>query len=104
MARLIDADEILDQLGNEVKSRENFAKFNDYYKGIQDGLILAKTKIREMPTIEHRRGKWLAKEYDDETTRLKCSECKFIYFDYPYEYCPHCGADMRGDSKCETTT
>lgn len=50
---------------------------------------------KEQPTIEHRCGKWLAKKYSEGTTRLKCSECGFIYFDYPYEYCPHCGAEMK---------
>ena len=93
--RLIDADEILDQLENEVKSRENFAKFNNYYKGIQDGLILAKTKIRKMPTVETvesiRYGKW-----DNGSYNQRCSVCRYNG-KKSWAYCPCCGAKMECD-------
>ena len=43
---------------------------------------------------ERKTGRW--EEYLKEGLRWKCSECG-SRFDFPFDFCPHCGADMRGD-------
>ena len=46
---------------------------------------------------ERKRGKWINRSFNiiyPEWERYKCSACGG--FSYSYEFCPHCGADMRG--------
>jgi len=52
------------------------------------------------------KGKWIEQEGYDLDTYWECSECKsdFVLIDGTpkengYNYCPHCGADMRGDTE-----
>lgn len=51
--------------------------------------------------VERKHGKWLdVTTLDNEFICWVCSECRhgadFVY--EPYNYCPNCGADMRGES------
>lgn len=64
------------------------AAFNDGYK-------------QGKADAERKRGKWLdVTTLDNEFICWVCSECRhgadFVY--EPYNYCPNCGADMRGES------
>lgn len=45
---------------------------------------------------EPKRGKWL--NYLKEGLKWKCSECG-SRFTTLWDYCPHCGADMRGEDE-----
>ena len=87
--RLIDADalethEMLEPLGN------------GQYREV---LIVHKDDIDFAPE-EPRKGKWVEGEYCDI---MICSNCgKEAYWDTDYgqqlfDYCPYCGADMRGE-------
>ena len=60
-------------------------------------------EIRAIPTIEERKeGMWIPylPEYED---MFKCSKCKeIVRLPYkrvrmPYNYCPNCGAKMKGE-------
>ena len=43
------------------------------------------------------KGKWIGEESLDGSIRYMCDNCKeFEYVDY-YDFCPNCGADMRGE-------
>lgn len=59
--------------------------------------------LRDIPTIEERKeGMWIPylPEYED---MFKCSKCKeIVRLPYkrvrmPYNYCPNCGAKMKGE-------
>lgn len=43
-------------------------------------------------------GRWIKRQFADEPTAFgyRCSECHLTY-DFDTNYCPNCGADMRGD-------
>ena len=77
--RLIDADAL------RKKIRENL---DDLDIGSIFGLLdLA-------PTVEERpHGEWIA---DHENYLCYCSICEDKHT-YPFNFCPNCGADMRGD-------
>lgn len=57
--------------------------------------------IDEIPTadvVEVRHGRWVKRQFADEPTvfGFRCSECH-LTFDVNSNYCPNCGADMRGE-------
>lgn len=46
---------------------------------------------------EERKGRWVKRQFaDDCTTAYRCSECHTTW-DANTNYCPNCGADMRGN-------
>ena len=57
-------------------------------------------QVRELtPTADVRenvRGEWEVIDFE-EPRRYGCTKCKMLCF-YPYNFCPNCGADMRGDN------
>ena len=61
----------------------------------------ARQMVEEMPTIEERKkGRWKRRVVDSGfNADWVCSECKYrLKTDFVnYNYCPNCGADMRGN-------
>ena len=77
--RLIDADALLEQM----------KRTNRYFN--------VKFDIEEAPTIEAepvQHGRW---DYYSSTMQ-ECSVCKRHTPRHRYTFCPHCGANMRGES------
>ena len=57
--------------------------------------------IDEQPTIEERKtGNWVGID-DEPCETFECDVCGFVLDDWIegafYNYCPNCGADMRGE-------
>ena len=92
--RLIDADEVLARIENPYQKAE-IARW-----------------LRDAPTIERKTGKWIS-DTDDEPVVIKdgfpdkscyCSECReWLVASDEYavkgNFCPNCGADMRGEQE-----
>ena len=55
------------------------------------------TKIKALPSVERKKGKW-----EVTSVYIKCSECGESFMLIPQNYCPNCGADMRGDTDEQT--
>ena len=58
--------------------------------------------IDNAPTVEIPKGGWILVGHDDTVNFYKCSICGYEEHDNftkHYYFCPHCGADMRGDNK-----
>lgn len=101
MSRLIDAD----AFRREIDKHYPFTKEEQSKHGIAD---MAKSSLLEvlhnMPTIEERKkGEWLP-EFDGKFTGgaywFSCSNCKRIVPEVRnggWNFCPNCGADMRGE-------
>ncbi|MBR2677616.1 MAG: hypothetical protein IKE28_11990 [Solobacterium sp.] len=57
-------------------------------------------EIREalatVPSTQPKKGKWIEKSIGGEHFDF-CSECGYVEGDAPNNYCPYCGADMRGE-------
>ena len=46
-------------------------------------------------TVERKKGKWIVHDYALGRERYECADCKGRC-DLEYNFCPNCGADMRG--------
>ena len=85
-------------------------------KGYNDGIDLAISVIAEFPSAEpeqRKKGRWIYEKINSYTSRTYCSKCgnsaPFIYKSDDYygshaygedvrtNFCPNCGADMRGE-------
>lgn len=96
---------------NDLISRQDAA--NLLYKMLADDYVDGYAyleQLRSLPSTEPERikGKWvdaiLYHEPDDfEWEKVKCSSCKnfvtkpIFYHNNKYNFCPNCGADMRGE-------
>lgn len=98
MSRLIDADALKEYIDAQ-KGRP--------FIGCTIGEAL-KMMVDEQPTIEERKtGKWEERKVSsekviDEWQSARCSVCgkyhttPHMYFFDDFNFCPNCGADMRG--------
>ena len=92
MSRYIDADKLTKAF---VKAAKQVGNIGDQ--------IAFRMMINEIPAADVRenvKGEWLADmiyDGEDEWCFLECSNCKYRSDDH-FNYCPNCGADMRGDS------
>lgn len=86
MSRLIDADAVIEALDSFILD-EVTDVHGDTVREI----------LERLPTIEERKtGKWIPFDYP----WYRCSECGAVRENKSFleNYCPNCGADMRGET------
>lgn len=97
--RLIDAD----RLNKEIKDKFGYSSATAFVRNMQDLSQVEVFKhimklIEVAPTLEKRQpGEW---RLDDTEQFCYCSNCEDSYYPRPldpsWNYCPHCGAKMKG--------
>jgi hypothetical protein len=113
MTRLIDAGALRDKLQAEID--KGIPPFDDVMGSIRCGIRLARNIVEDEPTIDAepvRHGKWIT---CTSSEHWKCSECgcragywfneensgieswEMDFSEWLSDYCPQCGADMRGE-------
>ena len=88
--RLIDADQF-GVVSFQGKS-EDYIDNEDFIKGV----LFVLDKIHEAPTVERPHGEW---ENCGGIFCARCSVCKEVAYETAGNFCPNCGADMRGEAK-----
>jgi hypothetical protein len=90
---LISRQAAIDAIDN---ANDGLAK-DDYTYGVQSGMEKAKYVIEELSSAEPQRkkGQWILVS-DGYTDCVKCDKCGEV-FDVEKNFCPNCGADMRGE-------
>ena len=102
--RLIDADALKDHLQSLAYDDWNqgaSTSWADAYRECAD-------MVDEQPTIEpeRKKGRWIPDNNSVYETRFVCSLCResqdvptigFTKYIPIWDYCPNCGADMRGE-------
>lgn len=86
MTRLVDADDLMSWSETVSLTDDGGIDINDFEE-----------KLKSMPTIDAepvRHGKWI--EYPTADGMNQCSVCGVLRFGES-NYCPNCGADMRGE-------
>lgn len=76
-------------------------------RGWFDGMAQAEHIVKNLPSVqlECKRGRFVGTEYDGYAdgypvyNEWECSECGCVFEDEEpmYNFCPNCGADMRGE-------
>ena len=103
--RLIDADALKAEI---VDWKVNLhPKDTDYATGYFSALSVVEGMLAYAPTIDPEslrpKGEWeiITDEYDNEM--MRCTRCRSEFYDGEndtvdtlHNFCPHCGADMRG--------
>ena len=89
MSRLIDADALIAEMHNIIL--EDGEDRRTFYEVIE-----------RQPTIEERKtGEWIVTAEFEDCCYAKCNQCKVtqvFYYNKPLtNFCPNCGADMRGE-------
>lgn len=106
-----ERQEIIELVHNTIHGFFEDAEFDSRPFTKEETLLLEVNKaicekIKEMPTVERPHGEWV--ESRERKGHFYCSECvqedaagKWReLFDYKYNFCPNCGADMKeGDDK-----
>jgi uncharacterized paraquat-inducible protein A len=91
--RLIDAD----RLNKEIKDRFGYSSATAFVRNMQDLSQVEVFKhimklIEVAPTLEKRQpGEWL-----EDSGVIACSHCHTIWLYRKTNYCPNCGAKMKG--------
>jgi hypothetical protein len=93
--RLINVDALMERLGIAYDCRECDQDNSPYCTWKPDAVDVCQI-IADAPTIEERKkGKWIDKSGGIECAWNYCSVCGEQAIDL-YDFCPNCGADMRG--------
>ena len=97
--RLIDKDELIEDIENEKCSRCHYLGTSECYSCTIRDIVFG---IGQYPTVDavpvvH--GKWIYPDYYGEefSNTMICSECDFECLRDVFDYCPECGAKMDGD-------
>ncbi len=95
--RLIDADALIADIKECIEANDGNCEWEQV-----EGLEVALSCVDDATTIEpeRKKGEWLVdpNEFDEWYC---CSVCHkgLTMFDGTYDFCPNCGADMRGGSE-----
>ena len=99
MSRYIDADALVELIDHYILHDKDAKKNHSalFIEGMKDGYYRIRSNIISLPSadvVEVVHGKWVDKG-EDYVLRWYCSNCgrKDTHI---YNFCPDCGADMRG--------
>lgn len=97
--RLIDADALMERMYHDAF--ESDTDMQKWDSGCWIRYKMFENAMDSAPTVEERRkGKWIGKPIAGySTVRCSCCEEVFLENEGKWNYCPNCGADMRGEEE-----
>lgn len=91
-----------------IDKLEPWLKVHGYSEGELNMLKAVLYELRSLPSAERKKGKWIKRQTNTlteaELQSALCSECgrwhttPYIYRFCKYNFCPNCGAYMRGEN------
>jgi hypothetical protein len=100
MKEYIEREAVFSKLLEEVKSEIDlgYSEKGLGHGEVIAGLLRAKVIVQDEPTadvVARKRGEWLdTREFCGD---YMCSNCDALYGTNKFNFCPNCGADMRGE-------
>ena len=99
MARLIDADRLIEDIKSEIAEDKELYPDKDWIKYFDSGMRNVIRLVKRLPIqdpVKH--GHWIV--YPTLVSFLRCNQChNGIHWDNNKpNYCPNCGAKMDGDA------
>ena len=54
--------------------------------------------LSSLPSVQPQRmrGRWIPQGWNDTYCKCSCCDAVYVTAEIPYNFCPNCGADMRG--------
>ena len=101
--RLIDANALLEDFGEEPMvwndSEAEIQERNDWHR--YKGIVESQTTVDAVEVVH---GKWEMGVDEGDYEYGTCSACGYNEYNafcclLPHNYCPNCGADMRGETE-----
>ena len=106
---LIDREAAIDALNEQIeycnKALGSFdiSPKDEYAVKVERASLKAyKKQLENLPPVQPKRGKWITEPIEDPEY-CSCSECGYanlvveVFSFDGYNFCPNCGADMRGE-------
>lgn len=99
---IVELAEVIKGYGNDPDVEDPF-RLSEFYRFYElPNIAVSRENFEKMRPIEERKtGKWMTSYLDHEAMGVRpkilyCSGCCHCIA-YPTNYCPNCGADMRGE-------
>lgn len=102
---IVELAEVIKGYGNDPDVEDPF-RLSEFYRFYElPNIAVSKENFEKMRPIEPERktGKWINRSLNilyPEWERYTCSVCG--KHSYNYDFCPNCGADMRGEQDEQT--
>lgn len=108
MSDLISRQEIIELIEYHLKHMPK-GYHPQFRQGLEDGYCRCMSDIRLMPSAqpERKKGRWIYEGKRGRFPACRCSECgnvenaDWAILGDNVNYCPNCGADMRGEEEDE---
>jgi len=97
MSDCISRGEVIYNLANIARMKAR----SDAQKSLMGRCIFM---IENMPSVEPERphGEWIITSPEPGYIEVRCSVCNHTHMtNHTYDFCPVCGADMRGDNNAD---
>ena len=88
---MIKKEDVLQLIDDQLKRTADSYTMDDAAEVV---LLMIRNKVENMPEAVVR-AKWIPQ--NDIFTKFMCSRCEQIDYNVSGNFCPYCGADMRGE-------
>ena len=94
-----------------ITSKVDFSEYKKEIQEIIDHIVEAQINaVNELPSVQpSRKGHWIEEDMFDGDVAYRCSACNELFCiiegtpkDNEYNFCPNCGAEMRGDTDADS--
>ena len=96
MSDLISRQAAIDRIEEHMRFGDELYPLAETDRILNYAFEVAASCVYNLPSAERKRGRWITKSTNGEMFDV-CSACGYVEWDDPHNYCPNCGAEMRGE-------